>query len=85
MKKTATFALIVALTGAAAFPAAASAHIAGPCADSDGDFAPSGREYATHHISAMAKEGMIGQGGHIPGSHHGFSACDPSSMAPGQD
>lgn len=84
MKKTATFALIVALTGAAAFPAAVSAHTAPPCNDTDGDGAPSGREYAAHHISAMAKEGMLGQGGHIPGSHHGFSLCDPASMAPGQ-
>jgi hypothetical protein len=46
-----------------------------PCNDTDGDGAPSGREYATHHVSAMAREGMIGGGGHIPGSHQGFSLC----------
>lgn len=55
----------------------ASAHIAGPCNDADGDGMPSGREYAEHHISAMAKEQMIGHD-HKPGTHQGFSACDPS-------
>ena len=54
---------------------AARAQGAPPCNDADGDGSPSGREYATHHISAMAKEGMIGGGGHIPGSHQGFSLC----------
>ena len=83
-KKLATLTIVAALA-ATALPAATSAHITGPCADSDGDGVPTGREYATHHISAMAKEGMLGEGGHIPGSHRGFSACDPASMAPGQD
>jgi hypothetical protein len=54
---------------------AASAHLAGPCDDSDGDGMPSGREYAEHHISAFAQAGMLGGEGHIPGSHQGFSAC----------
>jgi hypothetical protein len=53
----------------------ARAQGAPPCNDADGDGAPSGREYATNHVSAMAMEGMIGAGGHIPGSHQGFSLC----------
>lgn len=61
----------------------ASAHVLGPCNDGSGNVAgvaegATGRNYATHHISAMAKEGLLGGDGHIPGSHHGFSACDPS-------
>lgn len=56
----------------------AFAHSAPPCNDSDGDGEPSGREYAEHHIVALATEGGLGEGGHKPGSHHGFSACDPS-------
>ncbi len=83
-KKLATLAFVGALA-ATALPAATSAHTAPPCNDTDGDGAPSGREYAAHHISAMAKEGMLGEGDHIPGSHHGFSLCDPASMAPGQN
>ncbi len=55
----------------------ASAHFAGPCNDADEDGAPSGREYAQHHIAAGAHEGIIGQG-HKPGTHQGFSACNPS-------
>jgi hypothetical protein len=60
----------------AALPA--SAHLAGPCDDSDGDGMASGREYAAHHISAFAQEGLLGNEGHKPGTHRGFSACDPS-------
>lgn len=57
---------------------AAMAHPAPPCNDADGDGSPSGREYAAHHISAMAKMGAIGGGGHVPGTHQGFSLCNPS-------
>jgi hypothetical protein len=46
-----------------------------PCNDTDGDGSPSGFEYAQFHVSAMAKEGMLGNGGHKPGSHRGFSFC----------
>jgi hypothetical protein len=63
------FALIVAL----AVPA--SAHSAPPCNDADGDGAPSGREYAAHHIVPLATAGALGAGGHVPGSHGGFSLC----------
>ena len=56
----------------------ALAQAAPPCNDTDGDGSPSGREYATHHIVVLAEGGMLGGDGHIPGSHRGFSACDPS-------
>lgn len=54
------------------------AHNAGPCNDTDGDGSSSGAEYAAHHIVALAHEGGLGNDGHKPGSHHGFSLCDPS-------
>lgn len=58
---------------------AASAHSAGPCDDSDGDGAPSGAEYAAHHIVPLATAGMLGAepsgNVHVPGAHMGFSAC----------
>lgn len=77
MKKKLMAALIAGLL-AVATVLPASAHLAGPCNDSDGDGSPSGREYAAHHISAFAKAGLLGGDGHIPGSHQGFSVCNPS-------
>ena len=57
-----------------------------PCNDSDGDGSPSGREYAEHHVTALAHDGDVGAVdhdgdgmAHTPGSHMGFSACDPSA------
>jgi hypothetical protein len=46
----------------------ASAHDAGPCSGAGVDF-------AQHHIVPNATEGTLGAGGHIPGTHMGFSAC----------
>ena len=66
-----TAALTAALTLGAAAPA--GAHTAGPC---NGD--NTGRSYATHHITALAKVGGLGNEGHKPGVHKGFSACNPS-------
>lgn len=58
---------------------AASAHQAGPCNDSDGDGAFSGREYAEHHIVPFAQAGDLGAppsgNVHTPGAHMGFSLC----------
>lgn len=65
--------MLVGLMMVAAIPA--FAHATGPCADSDGDGQPSGAEYARHHIVAMAHEGALGNGGHKPGAHRGFSFC----------
>jgi hypothetical protein len=56
----------------------ALAQAAPPCNDTDGDGSPSGQEYATHHIVPLARAGMLGHDGHVPGSHQGFSACNPS-------
>jgi hypothetical protein len=66
------FATMTALTvGAPAF-----AHQAGPCAGEDTD--PGHSEFAKHHIVPFAQEGELGEGGHKPGTHRGFSACNPS-------
>jgi hypothetical protein len=50
---------------------AAQAHLTGPCADET----PTGAEFAEHHIVSLATTGGLGAGGHVPGSHMGFSAC----------
>ena len=68
--------LVMILTMVFALPV--SAHNAGPCNDSDGDGSSSGREYAEHHISDGAQNGGMGNDGHKPGTHRGFSVCDPS-------
>ena len=69
----------VSLVAALALAAPSSAHIAGPCNPSEG---PGHSEFAQHHVAAMAKEGMLGEGGHKPGAHRGFSACNPSENRP---
>ena len=38
----------------------------------------SGALYAKHHIAALAKVGGLGNDAHKPGSHMGFSLCNPS-------
>lgn len=70
-------AAIALLLGAAAPQAFAQQP---PCNDADGDGKPSGREYAAHHIVPLAHAQGLGAHGHIPGSHQGFSVCDPSSL-----
>jgi hypothetical protein len=72
---TLTVAALLALGGAGA----SSAHNLGPCNDADEDGSPSGREYAAHHIVPLAHAGELGAGGHVPGSHRGFSLCDPAN------
>ena len=39
-----------------------------------------GANYAKHHIKALATIGGLGNGGHKPGGHMGFSTCNPSGM-----
>lgn len=63
-------AVLVAFTLSVAAPA--SAHNAGPCNDSGG---PGHSDYATHHIVAAAHAGALGDGGHKPGEHRGYSLC----------
>lgn len=75
-KKLIVLSLVLLLTFALATPVLA--HTAPPCNDANGDGSPSGQEYATHHIVPLATAGMLGEGGHVPGAHHGFSLCNPS-------
>lgn len=65
--------LLVALV--TVFPA--FAHSAPPCNNSG---EPGNSDYAQHHIKALATEGKLGEGGHMPGSHQGFSRCNPSGI-----
>ena len=51
------------------------AHSAPPCNDSG---EPGNSDYAQHHIKFLATIGSLGSGGHIPGTHQGFSLCNPS-------
>ena len=45
-------------------------------------FCGSGEEYAHGHIKPLAQEQGLGPAhGHTPGSHKGFSVCDPSGHA----
>lgn len=77
LSKAATWIIFATLTAflvLAATPVAL-AHQAAPCNDANGDGSPSGREFAEHHITELAKSGMLGKDGHIPGEHMGFSAC----------
>ena len=67
-----TAALAAALALATAAPA--GAHTAGPC----GNDGPGNSGYATHHIVPNAKAGDLGNDGHKPGTHQGYSACNPS-------
>ena len=34
------------------------------------------------HAEASALSGHLGAGGHVPGSHHGFSLCNPFENRP---
>ena len=76
--------LVAVMAVASAMPA--FAHNAGPCVDPDADpitaAEPGNSEFATHHIVPLAEAGGLGEGGHIPGTHQGFSACDPSENRP---
>jgi len=74
--------LIVVLVLMIALVAAVPAMAAPPCNDTGGDGSPSGNEYAQHHIKPLAQGGNLGAEpsghAHTPGSHQGFSACNPS-------
>lgn len=70
--------LTAAVVTALAFAAGSAAQPMPPCNDADGDGSPSGFEYAQNHVTELAHLGMLGNGGHVPGSHRGFSLCNPS-------
>ena len=67
------------LLGGIGGSAPVSAHQAGPCAKTS---EPGHSEFARHHIVPLAQAGMLGAGGHKPGAHRGFSACNPSENRP---
>jgi hypothetical protein len=70
-------ALMLVMMAASAF-----AHQGGPCLPStDPAIAdPGNSEFAKHHIVPFAQVGGLGAGGHKPGTHQGFSACNPSGQ-----
>ena len=63
--------LIVLLVLATAAPAFAQ-HNVGPCNESG---EPGNSDYAQHHIKPLATDRGLGDGGHKPGTHKGYSAC----------
>jgi len=69
-------ALLLTPVAAAAFALStaspASAHDGGPCGDSGG---PGHSDYAAHHVVALAHAGTLGNDGHNPGDHRGYSSC----------
>ena len=69
--------LVLAGSVAAALVLAApsAAHQAGPCNEAG---EPGHSDFAQHHVVPFAQAGMLGAGGHVPGAHRGFSACNPS-------
>ena len=72
-----------AAVAALAFAGSASAHHnVGPCGNATVAGEPGHSEFAQHHVAPQAREGMLGAGGHKPGMHRGFSACNPSENRP---
>jgi hypothetical protein len=76
MQRKIVYALSASLVVVLMAAAPAFAHQAGPCTPSADD--PGHSEFAKHHIVPLAQAGGLGEGGHKPGAHKGFSACDPS-------
>lgn len=66
--------VFASLALAAMLAGTAAADTLPPCNDASGDGRPSGAEYAAHHVSALARQGMIGSI-HVPGMHRGYSLC----------
>lgn len=71
MRKILIFVIVLLVVLASVIPAFA----AGPCDDSG---QPGNSDYAQGHIKPLATSGNLGHDGHVPGSHHGYSACNPS-------
>jgi len=76
MKKRTMLIVVLVLMIALVAAVPAAAHIGGPCDNLAGE--PGNSGYAKHHIAALATEGGLGNDAHKPGTHQGFSACDPS-------
>ena len=87
-KRILAFVFAAALLVAMAVPlfgsgGAVYAHGLPPCNDgstgvTDVAAGATGANYAKHHIASLAKDGSLGGGGHKPGTHQGFSICDPA-------
>ena len=73
MKRRIVYVLSASVVSVLMATAPAFAHQAGPCAPSEDD--PGNSEFAQHHIVPFAQEGELGEGGHKPGEHRGFSSC----------
>ena len=69
--------LVASLLAALALAGPGAAHQAGPCTASAD---PGHSEFAKHHIVPFAQAGALGAGGHKPGAHRGYSACNPSGQ-----
>ncbi len=68
MRRIVVFAVLVILLMVLMIPTALADHNVGPCNNSG---EPGNSDYAQHHIVPA----NLGAGGHIPGSHGGFSVC----------
>ena len=76
MRKKIAYALAVSAVSVLMAAAPAFAHQTGnPCFEGTD---PGHSEFAQHHVVPAAQEGQLGEGGHKPGEHRGFSACNPS-------
>ncbi|CAN5839604.1 hypothetical protein BH23ACT11_BH23ACT11_13100 [soil metagenome] len=75
MRRKITLVLATSVASVLMVAGPAFAHGAGPCDDSGG---PGNSDYAAHHITVLAQDQALGDGGHKPGSHQGFSLCNPS-------
>jgi hypothetical protein len=72
MRRALLLAPVAAVVFALGTLAPAAAHQAGPCTPSE---EPGHSEFATHHIVPFAQAGELGNDGHKPGTHRGFSSC----------
>ena len=68
MRRVVFVVLVILMALTMALPASADRQ--GPCNNDE-----TGRDYAKHHITEFAKDGDLGNGGHKPGTHMGFSTC----------
>lgn len=75
MKRKIVYVLSASAVSVLMAAAPAFAHQAGPCAAGTD---PGHSEFAKHHIVPFAQAGALGEGGHKPGTHQGFAACNPS-------
>ncbi len=80
MKRRIVYVLSASVVSVLMVTAPAFAHQGGPCLPPEDPAIadPGNSEFAKHHIVPFAQVGGLGEGGHKPGTHQGFSACNPS-------